>query len=117
MKIRTMLILSVVLALGELVTMGITMAENVPGNAPAMFPVSALIWLGGAYLVRRGKTVAGTAVIALFAVFHVASYPTWKKTSTLDWIWQSVGALVAVACLGIALTVLVERVRRSAVTS
>lgn len=117
MKTRTMLILAIALAVGELVTMAITMAENVPGNEPAMFPVSALIWLAGAYLVRRGRAVAGTTVIALFALFHVATYPTWKKTSTVDWISQSVGAAAAVVCAGVALALLVERVRRPAVTS
>jgi multisubunit Na+/H+ antiporter MnhE subunit len=117
MKIKTVLILAVALALGELVTMVITMAENVSGSEPAMFSVSAAIWLGGAYLVRRGNTLTGSIVIALFALFHLASYPMWKRTSALDWVWQSTYAAASLACLGAALIVLVERVRRQAVAS
>lgn len=117
MRLRMLFILSIALAVGELVTMVILLAKDTADAEPVMFSVSALVWAVGGLLVRRGRTIPGAIVVALFALFHVASYPAWQRTSVLDWVWQSTYAAGSLACLGVALAVLVVRLRRPAVSS
>lgn len=114
MNTRTLMVLAIALGLGNPAEAIITSVEHVPDSQPVMLVVMLIPWLVGAELLRRGKVTAGTIVVGLLALLDVVSFPGWKRTSTLDWTAQSIGAAAAAVCLATAVTVLVRR-QRSAV--
>jgi hypothetical protein len=80
---------------------------------PNGFPAFALVFAGlfalGTLLIRWRQVVAGSMLVALLAAFEVVDYPTWTKHGTLDWIFDTTIAVVALAGICLALAVLVTR--------
>ena len=77
-----------------------------------MFGVFFLI---AAWLLRSGRISAGAVFAGILCLFEVLRYPSWHKHSALDWMYETAFALVALAGLIGAITVLAARLRRRVV--
>lgn len=105
----TLIALSLVQALGEFIT--------APMIEVWMFSLAfGVLFVLAAYLVRRGRLVAGVVIDTVLSLFLLANYPFWDKTGAFDWILDTAIALAAAATLGAAVWALVERRRTVAST-
>jgi hypothetical protein len=80
-----------------------------PDDFPAFTLVFAAFFALGALLIRRGRVVAGSILVGFLAAFEVVDYPSWAKHGTLDLIFDTAIAVVALAGICVALVVLVTR--------
>ena len=67
-----------------------------------------------AWLLRRGRITGGTVFAGILCLVEVVTYPSWYKHSALNWTYDTAFALVALAGLIGAITVLAGRLRRRA---
>ena len=67
-----------------------------------------------AWLLRSGRVVAGAVFAGILCLFGVVTYPSWYKHSVLNWTYDTAFAVVALAGLIGAVTVLAGRLRRRA---
>ena len=68
-----------------------------------MFGVFFLI---AAWLLRSGRVTAGAVFAGILCLVEVVAYPSWYKHSALNWTYQTAFALVSLAGLIGAITVL-----------
>ena len=107
---NALIVLCLVQAVGEFVT--------APMIEVWMFSLAfGVLFLLAAYLVRRGRVVAGSVVATVLSVFLLANYPFWDKTSAFDWALDTAIAVAAAATLGAVVWALVDRHRRMAETA
>lgn len=71
-----------------------------------------VFFLLAAWLLRSGRGTAGAVFAGVLCLFEVIEFPSWHKHDTLDWVYQSVFAVVALAGLIAVIAVLVARFRR-----
>jgi hypothetical protein len=67
------------------------------------------------WLLRRGRITTGAVFAGILCLFEILNYPSWPKHSALEWTTDTVFAVVSVAGLIGAITVLAGRLRRRAV--
>jgi hypothetical protein len=67
------------------------------------------------WLLRSGRAGAGAIFAGILCLFEVLEFPSWHKHGVLDWVYQSVVALVALAGLIAVIAVLAARFRRRTV--
>ena len=71
-----------------------------------------VFFLIAAWLLRSGRITAGAVFAGILCLFEVLSYPSWYKHGALDWTYDTAFALVSLAGLIGAITVLAGRLRR-----
>jgi hypothetical protein len=67
------------------------------------------------WLLRSGRVSGGAIFAGILCLFEVIEFPSWHKHDILDWVYQSVFAVVALAGLITVIAVLAARFRRRAV--
>lgn len=75
-----------------------------------------VLFLAGAFLVHRGRLVAGSILVSALSAFELADYPSWHKSGAFDWAFDTLVAVAAAATLVSVAWLLASR-RRSAVRS
>jgi hypothetical protein len=73
--------------------------------------VFGVFFLIVAWLLRRGRITAGAIFACVLCLFEILSYPSWYKHSALNWTYDTAFAVVALAGLIGAITVLAGRLR------
>jgi len=115
-KLTVLTIIAAILALGEF---GSAVQIGLGGDGPdrSGWPfavVFGVFFLIVAWLLRSGRITAGAIFTCILCLFEVLSYPSWYKHSVLDWTYDTVFAVVALAGLIGAITVMAGRLRRRA---
>ena len=72
-------------------------------------------FLLAAWLLRSGRVSAGAIFAGVLCLFEVVEFPSWHKHDVLDWVYQSIFAVVALAGLIAVIAVLAARFRHRAV--
>ena len=111
-KLTVLTTITGILALGEFGSSIIIWRENYPGSLPLAAVVFGVFFLIAAWLLRSGRVTVGAIVAGVLCLFEVVSFPGWQKHGALDWTYDTVFALVALAGLIGATTVLAGRLRR-----
>lgn len=105
--------LAVLLGIGEFGSSIVIWQENYADSQPAFAVAFALLFLLGAWLLRRARVTGGTTLVAVLCLFEVVSFSGWTRHNAFDWVNQSAVALVSLVALGVCVALLVAR-RRSA---
>src|ERR1017187_8653850 len=113
-KLAILTTLAAILALGEFGSAIMIWQENYPGSLPWGAVVFAVCFLDASWPLRRGGAAAGTVFAGLLCLLEVVEFPSWAKHNALDWTYQTTFALVALAGLIAAITVLADRIRHRA---
>ena len=116
-KLTVLTVIAGVLALGEFGT-AVMIGLGEVGNDTATWPVGVVFgvfFLIAAWLLRRGRITAGAVFAGILCLVEVVTYPRWYKHSALNWTYETAFAVVALAGLIGAVTVLAGRLRRRAV--
>jgi hypothetical protein len=71
-------------------------------------------FLLAAWLLRSGRVSGGAIFVGVLCLLEVIEFPSWHKHDILDWVYQSVFAVVALAGLITVIAVLAARFRRRA---
>ena len=69
------------------------------------------MFLLATWLLRSGRITAGAIFAGILCLFEIIEYPSWHKHGTLDWMYQSVYAVLSLAGLMGVIVVLAERRR------
>jgi hypothetical protein len=72
-------------------------------------------FLLAAWLLRSGRVTGGAFFAGVLCLFEVIEFPSWHKHDILDWVYQSVFTVGALAGLITVIAVLAARFRRQAV--
>ena len=94
---------SVLLGIGEIAQIFII-------ETPAPAAVMAFLFLGAAWLMRRGQ-FSGVYVVAILAFLELAGLPVYERKTTSDWLWQIGFGVVSAIALVSAIVVLVQKRR------
>ena len=113
-KLTVLTTIAGVLAVGEFASSVMIWKENYPGSFPLAAVVFGVFFLIAAWLLRSGRVTAGAIVTGVLCLFEVVSFPGWQKHGALDWTYDTAFAVVALAGLIAAITVLAGRLRRRA---
>lgn len=113
-KLTVLTAIAGVLALGEFGSAIMIWLEKYPGSIPAAGVVFGVFFLLATWLLRRRHVTAGAVFTGVLSLFEVVSFSGWTRHSTLDWIYQTTFAVVALAGLLTAVVVLASRIRRRA---
>jgi hypothetical protein len=81
--------------------------------APLVF---AAAFLGGAELLRRGR-VGGAVVVGMLAAAELAFLPMYGRSTTTDWVAQTLTLVFASTALGGAIGVIAQSRRRKRVAA
>ena len=113
-KVTALTVITAILALGEFASaVQIGLGADGPDHSGWPFAVAfGTFFLIAAWLVRSGRIVAGAVLAGLLCLFEILSYPSWYKHGTLSWTYDTAFALVSLAGLIGAITVLAGRLRR-----
>jgi uncharacterized membrane protein len=109
--VRTLVVLTAALAVGELVSAVIIWREAYPDAAPVAAALFAIPFVVATLLLISHRVVAGTVVAGLFSLFEAVQFPGWTRHSVLDAVYQSAYAALAIAVLMVSVAVLVTRRR------
>ena len=113
-KITVLTAIAGILAAGEFASSVIIWKENYPGSFPPAAVVFGMFFLIAVWLLHSGRVTAGAVFAGLLFLVEVISYPSWQKHGALDWAYDSVFAVIALAGLITAIVVLAARLRRRA---
>lgn len=111
MNNRLLVVLAVALGLMNPIAAITATIENMPDSEPVMLALFVIPWLVGAELVRRNKIVVGGVLLSLLSLLNIVSAPGWRHDSAADWVEQVLAATGAVACLAVAVLLIVRRYR------
>lgn len=114
-KLTVLTVIAAVLAVGEFGSSIMIWQENYPGSLPEAAVVFGVFFLIATWLLRSGRVMAGAIITGILCLFEVVGYPGWQKHGALDWTIDTVFALVSLAGLVAAITVLAARLRNRAV--
>ncbi len=116
-KLIVLTALAWILAVGEFGSaIQIGLGGDGPDRSGWPFAVAfGVFFLIAAWLLRRGRITAGAVFAGILSLFEILNYPGWPKHSALEWTTDTVFAVVSVAGLIGAITVLAGRLRRRAV--
>ena len=109
-------VLALVLGVGEFGSALMIQLQGYPDAVPAFAVGFGVVFLLGAWLLRRGRVTAGTILVGIFCLLEVVQFPGWTRHNALDWIVQIGFGVVSFLGLILAIAALVAR-RRSALTS
>jgi hypothetical protein len=112
-KLTTLTVLTALLGLAELadsVALGLGRYPPDAGFAVAF----GVFFLLSAWLLRTGRVTSGAVFSAVLCLFELIHFPSWPKSSVLEWTVQSTFAAVALAGLVTGIVVLAARLRRKA---
>jgi hypothetical protein len=73
-----------------------------------------VFFLVAAWLLRSRRVTSGAVFSAVLCVFELIEFPSWPKSSVVEWIVQSAFAVLAMAGLITGIVVLAARLRRKA---
>jgi hypothetical protein len=76
--------------------------------------VFGMFFVLATWLLRRGRVTAGAIFAGVLCLFEVIEFPSWHKPTALDWATDAAFAVISVAGLLAAITVLAVRIRRRA---
>jgi hypothetical protein len=115
-KLNVLIAIAGFLALGEfgsavLIGLGQYGPDRVGWPFAAAFGVFFLI---AAWLLRSGRVTAGAILAGVLSAWEVVTYPSWYRHGALDWTYDTVFILVALAGLIGAIVVLAGRLRHRA---
>ena len=116
-KLNILTGLAVFLGLAEFVSAVIIKVEAYPDSLPAGAVLFGCLFLVSAWLLRSGRATAGTVVVGILCLFEVIGFPGWTRHNALDWASQIAMAVVSLAGLIAAVTVLVSGRRSLRVTA
>jgi hypothetical protein len=114
---RTLTVLTAItgaLAVGEFGSAVIIWLENYPGSFWPAAIVFGGLFLLAAWLLRSGRVTAGAVLAGLLCLFEVVSFAGWTRHNALDWVYQTIFALLSVAGLIAGIAVLAARIRHRA---
>jgi len=113
-KLTVLTAITAILALGEFASaVMIGLGTDGPDHSGWPFAVAfGAFFVIAAWLLRSGRIAAGAVFAGVLCLFEILSYSSWYKHGTLDWTYDTVFALVALAGLIGAITVLAGRLRR-----
>jgi hypothetical protein len=103
---------AVALGAGEFISAVIIWRENYADAQPAFAVAFGVLFLLGAALLGRGRAMAGTVLVSILALVEVTTFPGWTRHNAIDWSSQIATVAVALATLGVAVSLVVTR-RRS----
>jgi hypothetical protein len=83
--------------------------ENYPDSQPWFAVAFGVLFLVAVWLIRGGRAPAGAALAGALFLFEVVSFPSWQKHGTVDWVVDSVFAVLSLAGLLSAIAVLAMR--------
>jgi hypothetical protein len=66
------------------------------------------------WLLRSGRVTGGAIFAGILCLFEVIEYPSWHKRGAVQWTYQTIYAVLALAGLMAVIVVLAERRRRRA---
>ena len=113
-KLTVLTAVTAILAFGEFAS-AVQIGVGADGPDRAGWPfgvVFGVFFLVAAWLLRGGRITAGSVFAGVLCLFEVLSYPSWYKHSALNWTYDTAFALVSLAGLIGAVTVLAGRFRR-----
>ena len=115
-KLTALTVIAGILALSEF---GSAIQIGLGGDGPdrSGWPFGAafgVFFLTAAWLLRRGRITGGAVFAGMLCLVEVFTYPSWYKHSVLNWTYDTAFAVVALAGLIGAITVLAGRLRRRA---
>jgi hypothetical protein len=115
-KFTVLTALAGMLALGEF---GSAIQIGLGGDGPdrSGWPfavVFGVFFLIAAGLLRRGRITGGAVFAGILCLFEILNFPSWPKHTVLEWTTDTVFAVVSLAGLIGAITVLAGRLRRRA---
>lgn len=115
-KLTGLTAITAILAFGEFASaVMIGLGADGPERSGWPFAVAfGAFFLVAAWLLRSGRIAAGAVFAGILCLFEILSYSGWYKHSALDWTYDTAFALVALAGLIGAITVLAGRLRRRA---
>ena len=113
-KLKVLTAIAGVLALGEFGSAVMIWLEKYPGSIPAAGVVFGVFFLLAIWLLRSGRVTVGAVFAGVLCLFEVVSFSGWTRHSALDWIYQTMFAVVSVAGLIAAVVVIAGRIRRRA---
>ena len=113
-KLTILTVIAAVLAVGEFGSSIMIWQQNYPGSLPEAAVVFGVFFLIATWLLRSGRIMAGAIFTGILCLFEVVSYPGWQKHGALDWTTDTVFALISLAGVFAAITVLVSRLRNRA---
>lgn len=113
-KLTVLTAIAGILALGEFGSAVIIWLEKYPGSLPWGAVVFGVFFLLATWLLRSGRVAVGAIFVGILCLFEVVSFSGWARHSTLDWIYQTMFALVSLAGLIGAIAVLAGRLRHRA---
>jgi hypothetical protein len=102
------------LAVGEFGSAVIIWLENYAGSIWPAAVVFGGLFLLATWLLRSGRVTAGAVLAGLLCLFEVVSFAGWTRHNALDWVYQTVFALLSAAGLIAVIAVLADRIRRRA---
>ena len=115
-KLTVLTAITGILALGEFASaVMIRLGEDGPDHAgwPGVVAFGVL-FLVAAWLLRSGRVTAGAILAGLLCLFEIVTFPSWYKHGALDWTYDAVFILVALAGLIGVIAVLAGRFRSRA---
>ena len=118
-KLTVLTAVTAILALGEFAS-AVQIGLGADGPDRAGWPAGAVFgafFLIATWLLRSGRITAGSVFAGILCLFEVLSYPSWYKHSALNWTYDTAFALVSLAGLIGAVTVLAGRLRRRRVAA
>ena len=115
-KLTVLTAITGVLALGEFASAAlIALGEDGPDHAGWPFAVVfGMFFLIAAWLLRSGRVMAGAIFAGVLCLFEIVGFASWYKHGALDWTYDTIFDLVALAGLIGVIAVLVSRLRRQA---
>ncbi|MGZ4507581.1 MAG: hypothetical protein ACXVX0_10030 [Blastococcus sp.] len=111
--LRSLSIVTLVLAAGEFVSAVIIWREAYADSQPWFAVAFGLLFLAGVALLRAGRAVLGAAATGALCLFELITAPTWQRFSVLDWAFQLAYVAVSLCGLLLAVAVLVTHRRGS----
>jgi hypothetical protein len=118
-KLNVLTTVTAILALGEFAS-AVMIGLGADGPDRAGWPAGAVFgafFLVAAWLLRGGRVTAGSVFAGILCLFEILSYSSWYKHSALNWTYDTAFALVSLAGLIGAVTVLAGRLRRRRVAA
>lgn len=117
--------LSVLTAIAALLALGefgsaVMIGNGEDGPDRSTWPIGivfGLLFLIAVWLLRSGRVAAGAIFAGILCLLEVVEYPTWYKHSALDWTYDTAYAVVSLAGLIAAVTVLAGRLRHRRATA
>jgi hypothetical protein len=115
-KLTVLTAIAGILAVGEFGSaVMIGLGEYGPDRAGWPFVIAfGVFFLIAAWLLRSGRITAGAIFAGVLCVWEVVTFPSWYRHGALDWAYDTVFILVALAGLIGAIVVLAGRLRHRA---